>query len=470
MSPNHPLIAALRPITSRVRTDITARKNGAGVQAWTRQPLTDDALAAHLNGGPARGVCPIRAGESVTMLAVLDFDSHKGETGWPAMSMVVATVVDVLVTAWGAEPILFRSSGGRGVHLYLLWDEPQDAYSVRQWLAGVLEACGLRPGTRSVAAGQVEVFPKQDHVPLSGKGNQFILPLAGQSELLLLDDLSGLLEPVPGGKEAVLEWAWRTSPPVPLSTRPERTPIDAAALEGLQGEWRQALDAIPNGRDGAETLDYDQWRNVIFAIHHETQGSDAGLALAEEFSERALGTTVAVDLEFLRNRVWPYAHSDRGGAVITGGTIKSIAARYGWRRPIDDSGFEAVQDDDPAADDDESGEDDEDEHAAEGATGMPGAAGAAAKPAADAPARVVRRVVPPAEYRTTDQANAVRLVLAYGKRALAAADRWYVDDGKCWLVDDAGVCRYTCMLSKIVGDEARRCEIEEASTKESDDV
>lgn len=463
MSPDDPLIAALRPITQRVRTDVTARKNAAGVQAWTRQPLTAEALAGHLNGGPARGVCPIKAGESVTMLAVLDFDSHKGETGWPAMSMVVGAVVDTLVTVWGAEPILFRSSGGRGVHLYLLWDEPQDAYSVRQWLAGVLAACGLRPGARSVSAGEVEVFPKQNSVPEAGYGNQFILPLAGQSELLALDELSGLLEPVPGGKHAVLEWSWRTTPAVPVAVRPERPTqvVDAAVLASVQGQWRQALDAIPNGRDGGETLDYDTWRNVIFAIHHETQGSDAGLALAEEFSERALGTTVNVDLEFLRKRVWPYVRSDRGGSVITGGTIKSIATRYGWHMPIDDSAFEPVQDDDEDADESgESGEDGEGAHAADMATGVPGSEKAP---------KIVRRVVPPAEYRTTDQANAVRLVLAYGKRALAAADRWYVDDGKCWVADDAGVCRYVCMLSKIVSDEARRCEVEEASTKESED-
>ena len=31
-----------------------------------------------------------------------------------------------------------RSSGGRGVHVFLLWAEPQDARSVRLWLAGLL--------------------------------------------------------------------------------------------------------------------------------------------------------------------------------------------------------------------------------------------------------------------------------------------------------------------------------------------
>ena len=461
MSPNDPLIAALAPVTTRVRTDVTAVKAASGIQAWTKQPLTPERLAQHLNGGPARGVCPIRAGQSVTMLAVLDFDSHRGEVGWTAMSMVVGTVVDVLVTAWGAEPTIFRSSGGSGVHLYLLWEGPQDARSVRLWLADVLHAAGLRPGDKGVLAGQVEIFPKQNEVPEKGFGNQVILPLAGQSELLVVDDLSGLLEPVPGGKHAVLEWSWPVSPAVPRAPEAAARPARAAPTPDQDGTlWRAALEAIPNGRDGGPVLGYDEWRNVIFAIHHECGGSDQGLALAEEFSQRA-GSVC--DLEFLWNRVWPYVKTaaERGGQAVTGGTIMSIAARYGWRAPIDMSGFEAVSDEDGGCEDDEEGHGDEDE-----ASSAPGTRAADGGPAV----RVVRRVVPPAEHRTTDQANAVRLVLAYGRRALSAADRWYVDDGKRWVPDDAGVCRYVCMLSKIVGDEARRCELEEAKGRgEGDD-
>src|SRR5574341_691468 len=60
---SNPLIAALRPLTSRVRTDVTAAKEvGEKHSTWRRVPLTDERLAQHLNGGPARGVCPIVAG------------------------------------------------------------------------------------------------------------------------------------------------------------------------------------------------------------------------------------------------------------------------------------------------------------------------------------------------------------------------------------------------------------------------
>ena len=40
---------------------------------------------------------------------------------------------------------------------------------------------GFTIGTKGVADGQVEVFPKQNEIAAGGFGNQFILPLAGKS-------------------------------------------------------------------------------------------------------------------------------------------------------------------------------------------------------------------------------------------------------------------------------------------------
>lgn len=102
-------------------------------------------------------------------------------------------------------------------------------------------------------------------------------------------------------------WAWPISKPVPIAApppKPER-PIptaDHAELEALLG-------AIPNSE--LTSLDYDRWRNVIFAIHHATDGSDDGLALAHEFSARS----PKYDPDFLETRVWPYITSDRDNAV-----------------------------------------------------------------------------------------------------------------------------------------------------------
>jgi len=328
--PNNPLIAALLPLVRRVRTDVTAVKKSDGSR-WTSQPLTRERLASHLNGGPPRGVCPIKAGESVTMVALLDFDSHGGETGWTEMSVTVGRVVDVLELVHGMSPVLFRSSGGRGVHLYLLWDAPQDAYSVRAFLGSVLADCGLKNGARGVVAGEVEVFPKQDRVSAGGFGNQFILPLSGASEWLVLEECSGLLESA-GTPDAGV---WRSSPAVPVVEKPAR---EVAAGERPEGAWVDALMAIPNGLDDSSSLGYDDWFRVVCGIHHETGGSAEGLELAQEWSSRS----PKHDPAFLEARVWPYIKGadERGGTAVTGGTIMSLAAKgWGWTAPLSDEDF-----------------------------------------------------------------------------------------------------------------------------------
>lgn len=144
------------------------------------EPFTEFMLAEHAAGRKAYGLCPITPGTSTTRVACLDFDSHKGETDWHTM---LAAAQEVIATArlFGLEGLPFRSSGGHGIHIYFLWDTAQDARSVRAMLRDVLQACGFKPGTKGVAAGEVELYPKQNSVSLDGYGSMVILPLAGDS-------------------------------------------------------------------------------------------------------------------------------------------------------------------------------------------------------------------------------------------------------------------------------------------------
>jgi hypothetical protein len=175
-------MSILDPLLSRVcRTHHWIRKGAH--PSHMNEPLTDEAVEQHLNGGYPRGVCPIAPGESVTRCAVLDFDSHKGETPWTDM-VRIASAVTSASREHGLKPVAFRSTGGSGIHLIYLWKEPQDAYSVRTQLAGVLASCGLSNGVGGVSAGEVEIFPKQDNVPADGFGSMFILPGNGKSEYL----------------------------------------------------------------------------------------------------------------------------------------------------------------------------------------------------------------------------------------------------------------------------------------------
>lgn len=188
------------------------------------------------------------------MVALLDLDSHKGESTWEEMGQAAVAVCAELESRFMA-PVCFRSSGGRGIHIYLLWDEPQDAYSVRQELIEALGVLGFANGTAGVKRGQIEVFPKQDSVAADGFGNQFILPLAGASE-----PLDGDMQPL--GKDAAAALVWPSSTPVPLREKPVRAA--AEVVDADAGLAERALMAIPN-TDG-QGPDRDEWFRILCAF------------------------------------------------------------------------------------------------------------------------------------------------------------------------------------------------------------
>ena len=78
---NEILVGALAPIFSRVVTSHCWAKRD-GKMSHSRRPLTPDKLAHHVNGGPAYGAAQIEPGASTTRVALVDLDSHKGETPW----------------------------------------------------------------------------------------------------------------------------------------------------------------------------------------------------------------------------------------------------------------------------------------------------------------------------------------------------------------------------------------------------
>lgn len=320
------LIEALEPVVSRVVTSHCWIKRGAKI-SHVRRPLTRERLAHHLNGGPYVGAAAILQGGSRTRIAVLDLDSHKGETPWPAMQDTALRVMRVLEQR-DLKPIPFRSSGGAGIHLYLIWDEEQDAHSVRQALRAALTELGYSDGPGGVAANRIEVFPKQSSVPADGFGNMFVLPLAGKSVPLDAYELDDMAK---DGAD------WPVSEPVPFVVA-EPPPAPAAVDVPVELEQlREALDAIPN--KGDDELEYDDWRNVIFGIHHATAGSDVGLQLAHEFSAKA----TKYDPKFLEERVWPYIGRSAAAVPVTARSILHLAREYGWQEPLEDE-FDALPD------------------------------------------------------------------------------------------------------------------------------
>lgn len=314
MSARDELAAIVRPIVERCYIGHCWRKTSDGPR-HIKERFSETLLSEHVMGGNAYGLCPIAPGTSATRVAVLDLDSHKGATDWTEMRRV-ADLIAVALEMDGYAPTLFRSSGGKGIHIYLIWDEPQDAYSVRGMLRGVLAACGFANGTAGVAEGEIEIFPKQDSVAPDGAGSMFILPLSGKSEAL---------GPV----------TWPLSPNVPVLQKPpqpERVATDAPELARL----KSALDAIPNGP--TDSLSYQDWHRVVCAVDHATGSSDEGRALVVEFSARS----PKFDETFFSERVWGYLNSDRQGPVITERTLFGMAEQNGWLDPDIANDFEIV--------------------------------------------------------------------------------------------------------------------------------
>lgn len=282
----------------------------------SKAPLLPEDLARHAEGGTPVGLCPIAPGTGLTSVGLIDLDSHKGLVPWENM-LKVAQRLEAFGLPLGLRPIPFRSSGGKGIHLLYIWDEPQSARAVRVILRQALRAVGMvdkaGPGVGENAA---EIFPKQNHVPADGFGSMFILPFARES--LALD----------------MENDWNHGYTIPTLTPSDPLPAleaPAPALSALEpaeaqraelGEIQAALDRIdPND------LDYDDWLALMFSVHSGTEGSAEGLALFDEWSQR---TTRAMSRgaggKFLAEE-WARA-KDKPGGITIGTLLKRAREGY----------------------------------------------------------------------------------------------------------------------------------------------
>ncbi len=194
----------------------------------------------------------------------------------------------------GCHPVAFRSAGGHGIHIYLIWDAPQDAYSVREFLRLAFEPLGFKPGAKGVAHGQIEIFPKQDSVEIGRAGNQFILPLAGQSV-----PLDPLFDFDPLNREDALDIQWKASAPVPLLIKPEVTRSASPPKQYTNGKL-QELESALNSLT-ADT-DYDDWLKVGMSTHYATGGAPEGLELWDSASTATTRSPPAISSNVPRLR------------------------------------------------------------------------------------------------------------------------------------------------------------------------
>lgn len=283
-----------------------------------QRPLPADTVAKHLDVSyPLRvGACPIAPGTDTVCLALFDVDDVETD---PDCARVFALCERS--EEYGLIPNPVWSSSGKGVHIYFLWpvDRPQKAHDVRYLMHEVLKAEGLRPGVGGLQHREVEVFPKQDAVAADRWGSMFILPFGTEKSRWASFPRAVLLHRAEGAR-------LRLSPDVPAAPVSDVVRNEASNSSYPIEYVEEVLKNVPNGANGAASLKYDEWFEVIAGIHHATAGSEAGYAAACEWSAQS----TKHDDAFLERRVWPYLDATRPNPI----TFKSVelrARQEGWR-------------------------------------------------------------------------------------------------------------------------------------------
>ena len=135
------LVAFVYDLAMHGRTDCYSEFNirkGKGY-LFCGDSVSEMAITGHLIGEQPMAIYPFES--DLTRLAVLDVDNHGGELAWDAVAEKVKPIIADL-KARGLVPLAVRSGGGSGVHLWLVWREPQKAQDVRRFLKRLLKSMG----------------------------------------------------------------------------------------------------------------------------------------------------------------------------------------------------------------------------------------------------------------------------------------------------------------------------------------
>ncbi|WP_417809948.1 AAA family ATPase [Thioclava sp.] len=209
-------------------------------------------------------------------LAVLDLDKRPDKDG-------AAALRDLGFDPDSLSPCIIATPSG-GQHVYFQWGE------------------GLGNSAAGLPAG----------VDVRGEGGYAIAPGAVNGVGAYSGDLTPDLP----------QW--------PESLRPARSDGPEAVSgerEGLPPDLvREAVMALPN--DGDVFANRDDWLKIVAAVHYETDGSDEGLELAQEWSAQHPTYN-----EGETESVWQSFHRAKG-PVRTFATIRAEARKHGWHDPI----------------------------------------------------------------------------------------------------------------------------------------
>lgn len=137
-------------------------------------PLTDGDLFAHLAGKDKHardvvGVYPMLVDETCTFCCV-DFDDEGFQNA--------ATAFRSVCSETGVPAYIERSRSGEGAHVWIFFDAPIPAKTVRQLASGLL-TLAMSQNKQISFSSYDRILPNQDTLPAGGFGNLIELPLQG---------------------------------------------------------------------------------------------------------------------------------------------------------------------------------------------------------------------------------------------------------------------------------------------------
>lgn len=154
------------------RADYTAVEHLAdGKSAFHPEPVAPsvEAIERHLSGEKCIGFYLLDS-DSKVRCSCADLDS-KPERPDPDVRDKAERLYFELVNV-GCSPLVEISQSGQGVHVWLFFSEPVDAWLVRAWWRGISERTGIAIP---------EVYPRQDRLTGKGLGNLVRFPLWNES-------------------------------------------------------------------------------------------------------------------------------------------------------------------------------------------------------------------------------------------------------------------------------------------------
>lgn len=288
----------------RGRTDDYALKTPDGYRP-ARKPLTVERIAAHIRGEQPIGIYQFEPGAEVVSFGAFDIDDHDGKMKFADVVAAAKKIAQSLEVEAAIDSVMFRSGGGRGIHVAFFFEEPVDARVVRQLMRKALRKVGLKDGAGKggVGAGEVEIFPKQDKVKGDGYGNLIALPLARESVPLTAD-----------GKEVPrTEWlTWLQSAPKNPASRMSTAERESGDVTGTTstddagGGCASDCLFIQHCRANATTLSEPLWHSLASNLAVMDDGGTAFHAISALDAERYAQDDAALKLQRAQTEAKPH--------------------------------------------------------------------------------------------------------------------------------------------------------------------